>query len=96
VRSTRSTSRLVDSSASPHRVTAIVTKAGAIRRDDSLAHDDSLAKKSEVLSAARVDPADRHNFSISDLPSVSGQHHAICADGVVVLIKQAFGPRGDT
>jgi hypothetical protein len=42
-----------------------------------------------------VDPVDRDNFSISDNPSVTGKHLAIREDDVVVVVTQAYGPRGD-
>jgi hypothetical protein len=42
-----------------------------------------------------VDPVDRRNFSISDNPAVTGKHLAIRDDDVMVVVTQAFGPKGD-
>jgi hypothetical protein len=43
-----------------------------------------------------VDPVDRRNFSITgNHPAVTGKHLAITEESVLVIVTEAYGPRGD-
>ena len=48
------------------------------------------------MSAGGVDPVDRRNLTITGRHrAVTGPHLAVSENEVLVIVTQAFGPRGD-
>ena len=48
------------------------------------------------MYARAVDPVDRRNFTITGgHPTVTGKHLAIREDTVLVIVTEAYGPKGD-
>src|SRR6476661_7652491 len=55
-----------------------------------------LANPLNPLSALSVDPVDRRNLTITgNHRAVTGPHLAVSDKDVMVIVTQAFGPRGD-
>jgi len=55
----------------------------------------ALAKLAEPWPAAGVDPVDRRNLTITGRHRVITGSHLAVQNDVVVIVTQAFGPRGD-
>ena len=54
-----------------------------------------LAKGPNPLSARGVEPIDRRNLTVPGSHRVTGPHLAVSDHDVMVIVTQAFGPRGD-